>query len=312
MLQQTKIWLVGSLVKDTRILRTKEHIETLGGPPYFACLFLSFHKEKPYIISKVGLDFPESYIHRLKQLGAQLKYLDESKDSMEFTLEYNTNDERILSITSFTKPICSIPDNHSHLTIVSPVYNEILPELFSKLANRSDFVALDPQGFFRHRNEEDCTVSMIPWRDDSILKQTNLLKLNERELDYLEGSSRDCKTKLTEITKLGPEVIAVTQGDDGVVCADFRYKDINKPIFYTLPAFPCKVIDETGAGDVFLAALAYSLYVLKIPLINALSRSVAISSLLIEQRGDQVRFLSHQLNDRAEFLMKNTCVETDG
>ncbi len=55
-----------------------------------------------------------------------------------------------------------------------------------------------------------------------------------------------------ELLKLGPELVAITQGAEGCLVAS-REKMVH------VPAFRVKVVDTTGAGDAFMGALSYGL-----------------------------------------------------
>lgn len=85
----------------------------------------------------------------------------------------------------------------------------------------------------------------------NILKYVKILYLNLRELECLTGS-KDPESA-SQLLKYGPRIVVVKMGSKGsyIVFSDAR---IRVP-----PYKPKQVVDTTGAGDVFAAALTASL-----------------------------------------------------
>jgi len=183
---------------------------------------------------------------------------------------------------------------------------------FLAIAERSDVVALDPQGYFRQRSGTDNSISLSSWGDDTILRKIDVLKVSEDELRHLPVSQNsDYVQTLQEIHALGPSLIVVTRGPKGVIAADFRSDSL---IQYSVPAAPCKVVDETGAGDLFLAAFTYSLTLLRKSLLDSLTLGVAAASVLIEQQtagGLPITFPDSILKSRAKMVLEKTEIETE-
>lgn len=85
--------------------------------------------------------------------------------------------------------------------------------------------------------------------EQSRRKHISLLKLNRLEAEAM--------TETTEFSELagrlhvlGAEKICITLGGDGVLCSDGKKQKI-------LPAIPTKIVNTTGAGDAFLAGVAF-------------------------------------------------------
>jgi sugar/nucleoside kinase (ribokinase family) len=311
MSQEFCVWLVGSLVEDTRYIGS-ERVDALGGFPTFASAFLGDKKVHPTIVSKVGEEFPEEYLTSLIQMGADLEYVSPARWSTAFSLHYHSEGGRTLHMPTYSGPIEkeSLPLDHPDLSIVSPVYHEVPSSTFIAIADRSRTVALDPQGYFRHRSEADSSISLGSWQDDSILRRADILKVSEDEVRYLPVSQKgDYKRTLQEIHDFAETpIILITRGPKGVIAADFRS---NHPTQYSVPAAPCRVVDETGAGDLFLSAFTYSMVLLRKPLLASLTLGVAAASILIEQKGLPSTFPDGVLNSRAEIVLKKTEIETE-
>jgi len=80
----------------------------------------------------------------------------------------------------------------------------------------------------------------------NILKKANILVLNKEEAALLVGKG-NTKNLLKKIQKLGPEIIAITDGKHGV------YVYENSHIYYGKP-HNIKIVETTGAGDAFASS----------------------------------------------------------
>lgn len=83
------------------------------------------------------------------------------------------------------------------------------------------------------------------------LKLVNVLKPCKAAARELTGQN-DYDKIASELLRLGPDLVAITQGAEGCLIAS-RDKAVH------VPAFKVKVVDTTGAGDAFMGALSYGL-----------------------------------------------------
>jgi sugar/nucleoside kinase (ribokinase family) len=83
------------------------------------------------------------------------------------------------------------------------------------------------------------------------LKLVDVLKPCKAAARELTGQS-DYDKIADELLRLGPQLVAITQGAEGCLIAS-REKVVH------VPAFKVKVVDTTGAGDAFMGALSYGL-----------------------------------------------------
>lgn len=77
-----------------------------------------------------------------------------------------------------------------------------------------------------------------------LLAQVDVLVLNEHEAEALGGASA--------LLAAGPDLVIVTRGDQGCTVLDADGER-------SWPAVPCDVVDTTGAGDCFSAAVAFGI-----------------------------------------------------
>ncbi|TCS36569.1 sulfofructose kinase [Paucimonas lemoignei] len=90
---------------------------------------------------------------------------------------------------------------------------------------------------------------VLPWTDHAIFSEPGLRSFAGPDCLQHEASRRDALAKVRE---LGCRVAAVTCGSKGTLWLDEQG-------FHHLPAFAVKVVDTTGAGDVFHGAYALAL-----------------------------------------------------
>ncbi len=88
-----------------------------------------------------------------------------------------------------------------------------------------------------------------------ILSLTNIIFINKEEAQILIGDNKqqEISNLLLQVKKLGPEIVVITDGENGSYLIDDKSKVHSQTIFKT------KVVEKTGAGDAyasgFLAAI---------------------------------------------------------
>jgi sugar/nucleoside kinase (ribokinase family) len=112
-------------------------------------------------------------------------------------------------------------------------------------------VCLDVQGYLREvRNNR---VYAVDWQDKlRVLKYTDILKVNEHEIDVLTDGERDLRRGARLISKWGVREVLVTLGSYGSLIYDGNR-------FYDIPSYqPRQVVDATGCGDTYAAGYLYA------------------------------------------------------
>ena len=85
-----------------------------------------------------------------------------------------------------------------------------------------------------------------------ILRKTDFLTLNKEEAKMLVSGSNLIK----KLSSLGPKIVSITDGKNGVEVYDGKY-------FYKYKPEKVKVVETRGAGDVFGSTFATGLYLFK-------------------------------------------------
>lgn len=120
---------------------------------------------------------------------------------------------------------------------IAPVAQEVDPSLISSL--RSPLIGVTPQGWMR-RWKEDGWVESVPWEAaEQLLPHIQVVVLSEADLPQDEG--------LIDAYAQRVLILVVTLGERGS-------RVHSRQGWRWVPPFPARVVDPTGAGDVFAAA----------------------------------------------------------
>jgi sugar/nucleoside kinase (ribokinase family) len=232
--------VIGHVAID-RIITSEGERTQLGGPPTYVSLAARVMGHSTKAVTKVGENFPEDYLEDLKELGIDL-VRQIGSSTTRFVLDYRGS-ERVLSVEGICGKIS--PEEVSEVTgpvLISPIIGEIHGSTISAL--EVEVVALDPQGFLREVGN-DGTITLRPWMDRELLGRLNVLKSSEEELKFITSGS-DVFRGLTKLVGLGVEMVIATRGIEGsIICT-------SKECFEVPAAEVGRVVDSTGAGDVFI------------------------------------------------------------
>ena len=110
-------------------------------------------------------------------------------------------------------------------------------------------ISIDVQGYLREvRNQH---VYAIPWKEKmEALKYTDILKVNESEMEVLSGT-KDPKESALRFASWGVKEVVITEGSYGsIIYAEGQ--------FHIIPAYkPNQIVDATGCGDTYSAGYLY-------------------------------------------------------
>jgi sugar/nucleoside kinase (ribokinase family) len=241
--------VVGHITVDVNSLPWGVIENMLGGAPTYAGFALASLGKRVGVVSKIGRDFPDRFPPVYRRFGLDTEgILATPGETTTFENTYDdqgNREQRCRPIPSKISPE-EIPGIYrgARSFYVSPVADEITPELLESLKEDDNIVVLDPQGLFRRIDEQGAV--QVQKRDDlaDFLANVDVVKIGKEELGAFPG---DLKGALEELGKMGPEIAIATQGAAG--CA-ILYKEG----FSEVEGTKVDVKDLTGAGDVFGAA----------------------------------------------------------
>jgi sugar/nucleoside kinase (ribokinase family) len=241
--------LVAGFITIDKIELHLRQITSIGGPPCYAGLLCARFGFDVTPLTKVGPDFPDEQIVWLARNGLQLRAMDRSstKKTTRFKL-VNKGEERSLYLVERCEDISveQVPDKQFNASLISPLAHEVSVQVFEEVRKRSDFCFLDPQGFVRMFDASGRVV-IDSWSDDKVLGNVDALKMDLEEANALTGTS-DGKAALLKLSRKGVRKAVVTRGGEPALVLDGnKISEVEVP--------KVKVLDSTGAGDIFAGSL---------------------------------------------------------
>lgn len=288
---------------------------TIGGPP-------TFTGSIGFILSRLfsWIEKPIIYAYscheansRLKSAGFEnslSKTLILKPDCPHFRLIYNKSKEKRTLLlddppTEFNPNDFNLKIKYSPIVIVGSVFHEFdNQEIFSFLRDKFSYIAFDPQGCFR-QNSTEGRITYKHWWDSKIINNTDCLKISENEAQFLNLGENNVDI-VKRILETSISSVLLTRGSRGAILG-ITYGNNNKIKVYNIPAYPCQVLDETGAGDVFLFSYAIHFYAHKDSL-SAVAFATSVSSLLIEQNRFSWRFSREEIDTRQHYIKSRISV----
>jgi len=274
--------IAGHVAIDQIITPSSEYLQ-LGGPPSFAAALGKALSFPVYAVTKIGADIPDEFKESLKQLGITVN--PSSFPTTRFVIDYR-HEPRCMSVPSRCEPISLEEVQDSDRLLICPIVDEISDNLLDQMD--PDFLAIDPQGILRDI-ELDHKVSSRRWHNPMALKRLDLLKTSSSEHHLITGYS-DIQKSLRKLVESGVGIAVITDGVNG----SYVMTDTTS---LKVPSYPVRVVDATGAGDVFLAGIASHL---DEGLEWACAVASASSSAIIETHGPKIECTPKEIMQRAE------------
>ena len=266
------VLFIGHHAIDTIIRFKQKRKPSLGGTVTFGALALKTYTNstKISVISNVGLqNFNKSLLKHFNNKNIDFSGVKMFEtDNTNFELNYSNHSRRLtLKSCSPRLKFEDIPEkilsNPPSILVLAPLCNEISLEYVSKVVNTfpNPYIGIDLQGFIRYIDDEG-EVSYV--RDEAIISNMieiiNLigdrliLKGSEVEMKLLSNHKEPRKV-MDYFKKFENEAIYImTMGEAGSLIL----KDGENLL--KIPAYkPKRVLDETGAGDVYLTIFLYEL-----------------------------------------------------
>ena len=228
-----KVGIFSHCTMDT-IVYENEQYEAPGGPASYCSFTARKQKHDVNLYTKFGPNYPLDDF--FKENKIMVHDALSSKSTTKFRIELDNSDRKL-----FVENMCeeiNFIENDDDGTIISPVFNEIAIDAYSKIKNSGNFVFLDPQGFLRVKNNHN----EISLKNSSLdLKNINAIKMNPDELHALTGLTGN--DGLKQLQKLGIEYVLYTNKREISLLV--------KDKLYTIFLPKITLADTTGIGDIF-------------------------------------------------------------
>ena len=228
-----KVGIFSHCTMDT-IVYENEQYEAPGGPGSYCSFTVRKQKHDVNLYTKFGPNYPLDDF--FKENKIMVHDALSSKNTTKFRIELDNSDRKL-----FVENMCeeiNFIENDDDGTIISPVFNEISIDAYSKIKNSGNFVFLDPQGFLRVKNNHN----EISLKNSSLdLKNINAIKMNPDELHALTGLTGN--DGLKQLQKLGIEYVLYTNKREISLLVEDK--------LYTIFLPKITLADTTGIGDIF-------------------------------------------------------------
>lgn len=300
--KSSSIIFAGHFAIDTIIRFKRRNKPSLGGSVSYCSLALSTYSQdiNISIISHLGkLNFDYSLLDGINHKNINLKGIKYSEvNNTQFVLDYY-NHSRTLTLKSRSPNLKfnDIPveylDNPPEIIVLVPLCNEISIDYVSQILKQfpNIYLGVDLQGFLR-KIREDGKVAYI--YDEQIISNMDeiinsigdklILKGSEEEMKLLAGENEDLYKVMNHFLKFDNNAIFImTLGERGSMLIKKGEKTLKIPAFKAR-----KIIDETGAGDVYFSIFLYE-FIYSDKSWNAIENSAhlasAAASFLVEKKG---------------------------
>ncbi|MBO3755401.1 MAG: hypothetical protein FGF53_11105, partial [Candidatus Brockarchaeota archaeon] len=125
-------------------------------------------------ITKVGEDYPSSFLGKLKSYGVEVKFTITQRPTTTFEIEYDGNRRMRLLKKCVDYIVEDLNHQFSRGLHLGPVAGEIPYKVAYQAMRKAEFTSLDVQGFIRSFDDEG-KITLQPSMDN-ILTKAELIK----------------------------------------------------------------------------------------------------------------------------------------
>ncbi|HWR64844.1 MAG TPA: carbohydrate kinase family protein [Bellilinea sp.] len=298
--------VAGKLQRDYILPVTgKEALDVPGGSLLYAAFGLKLWESQVGLIGRVGEDYPQDWLDNLTQLGFDrrgIRILPKAVD-LRFFAAYPDADTRSLSnpvshfarrglhypksLLGYVEPgqvldsritpsditvrITDFPEDYldataAHIAPLDFLSHTLLPSAFRQ--GHITTITLDPPASY---------MSPIFWDEiPGLLRGISVFHASEEKMRALfQGRSSDLWEMADSIASHGCELVVIKRGVQGQLLYDHAHH-----LRWTIPAYPARVVDPTGAGDAFCGGFLAGYRETYDPLESALRGNISASVII--------------------------------
>lgn len=246
------IWFFGNYTIDSKIFIENEKktvVQSYGGSVNFGSQTLKkFFPDIQYEI------FSNMYPNNTNPNASnQLTHyvLDYTSEIRKLKLQYFPPEEIGFPLESVSKP---------EIIFLTPVYHEVSDNLVYKLKKNypEALLACDPQGWCRERISLTNDIILKEWiPTKKFLQSISIIKMSSE--DFRKSSNDNLEDFVKNIV-FHRVILIITGGLKGNICFFLKNSSNLLTCLYTPVKKASKVVDSTGAGDVWLVAFTVEFY----------------------------------------------------
>ena len=265
--------ILGSVALDTIETKYGKAENLLGGSATYATIAAGLYGDA-IPVGIVGDDFPKDGLDIFEKFSKNLKDLDQQPGgTFKWGGKYHENgDDRDTLFTDLGvfenfNPSIHISNKNASWLFLANIHPSLQLSVLEQCTN-APLVVTDTMNLW---------IDSTPEELKKIISKTNILLINESEL-HLLTKEQNVDKSIKEVLSMGPEKVIVKFGSKGAKCFSE-----NENI--AVGVYPVKkVIDPTGAGDVFGGGFISGL-VDGLSIKEAMLRGSALASFCIEDFG---------------------------
>ena len=284
--------ILGSVALDTIETKYGKAENLLGGSATYATIAAGLYGDA-IPVGIVGDDFPKDGLDIFEKFSKNLKDLDQQPGgTFKWGGKYHENgDDRDTLFTdlgvfeNFNPSIHTSNKNASWLFLAN-IHPSLQLSVLEQCTN-APLIVTDTMNLW---------IESAPEELKKIISKTNILLINESEL-HLLTKEQNVDKSIKEVLSMGPEKVIVKFGSKGAKCFSE-----NENI--AVGVYPVKkVIDPTGAGDVFGGGFISGL-VDGLSIKEAMLRGSALASFCIEDFGVKklLNVSVNEVDDRIQLI----------
>lgn len=291
----SSLFVAGHVVIDEIIDTPLQRVprQELGGALCYSALCLKSLGYETEIVTRVGADFPRAYSKfliseanvdidewRVNNVNSTKYRIDRSGDERRLWLASKCSD---LTFNDFKRALNETSRDLPKALILNPVAGEVSLKLLESVSKEFELVFVDSQGFTRKFDEKTGEVSKKSGLDISSLVGVDALKADAGEL-YSWTGSKNKEDAINQLSTFVGNVIFTSGRGTVELYGKGKLRGRTKPL-------EVKVKDNTGAGDILLAAYA-ARFLETNNTLDALEFGTAASSLAVQEIGIKKAILS--------------------
>ena len=265
--------ILGSVALDTIETKYGKAENLLGGSATYATIAAGLYGDA-IPVGIVGDDFPKDGLDIFEKFSKNLKDLDQQPGgTFKWGGKYHENgDDRDTLFTDLGvfenfNPLIHTSNKNASWLFLANIHPSLQLSVLEQCTN-APLVVTDTMNLW---------IDSTPEELKKIISKTNILLINESEL-HLLTKEQNVDKSIKEVLSMGPEKVIVKFGSKGAKCFSE-----NENI--AVGVYPVKkVIDPTGAGDVFGGGFISGL-VDGLSVKEAMLRGSALASFCIEDFG---------------------------
>ncbi len=244
----SKLLVVGTVAFDAIETPFGKTDKILGGAATYIGLSASHFGVDSGIVSVVGGDFPDDYLHMLNAKNINTDGVEVIKSGKTFFWsgkyhnDMNSRDTLAteLNVLEHFKPV--VPDNYknSDIVMLGNLHPLVQASVLDQMTVKPKLSILDTMDFWMDIALDDLL---------AVIKRVDVITINDEEARQLSGEySLVNAAKI--IHKMGPKYVVIKKGEHGALL-------FNEGKMFYAPAMPlAEVFDPTGAGDTFAGGFA--------------------------------------------------------